>query len=244
MFNQTRALPQPIIKDYSRRPAVVEDSQIEEIPRDEDDFAKYHDDMVHRLMAPQTPKAGPKPVTEAAVIKRLALTPEDRGSMRTSLEGSPSDQQLATYQRPTIVVEMSQVEDSQPDKRNDPAMVGHSLDHQTLSTVASYDSLKATALYDEHVEIALDDVTARNTATNAQGTRPNTKVARKRSITTADLGEPDEPLGLRKVTRSSSRTSGTIVFPDSQSPGHVTAQTSRPAKLSTAQKKGKPLFMQ
>ena len=227
--------------DYPETPAVEEDSQIEEIPRDEEDFAeamsKHREDKAPQQIRPRTPKARSKLLSEEIMKRLLAPTPEGKSDVRDDSGRFLSERQLTTYQRPKNFPKMRQVEDSRSQNCKDPAFVSDDLGPQASSNMASYNSSDVPA---PRGGLSLDGITAQNTVTNAQGAKSNTKIARKRSVMTADLAGLDEPGGPRKVTRSSSRINGSIVVADSQSSRPVPTQTNRPARLSTTQKKGKP----
>lgn len=235
----TNKLPH-IRSDYFESLATEVDSQLEEIPGDEEDFAEimgtYYEDQTLRPTQPRTPTSGPKPVSEETMRSLLSSTPEGQRKMANDSAEPLSGRQLITYQGTKRVLEMRQVEDSQSENRSGPTSISDIMNCQDPSNKSSHDPSNAPTGI---VTFALDGITAQNTATNAQAAISNTKIARKRSVTTADLAESDESRGARKMTRSSSRINGSIEIADSQPPGLVSSQTSRPTKLSTTQKKGK-----
>ena len=228
--------------DFTLPPAVVEDSQIEEISCDETDAiplrGSHRGNEGLELTTAQT--RNPISAQVSTVIPRRGV-----GSMPglgvdvTDGKGSSLQHQQLNLPRPTITTGMYCVEDSQGDTEQFPTLTRQDFNQQDLSARASSDASNVTFPDGEHLDLELDETTAQNTASNAQGNRSNTKVARKRSIITAGLGGPDEIQGPRKLTRSSSRLNEPNVLPDSQSSGPAPSQTSRPTKMSTTKKKGK-----
>lgn len=228
--------------DFTLPPSVIKDSQIEEISCDETDSlplrGSHRGNKGLELTTAQTRNPISAQVSTVIPRQKVVSMPELGGDV-TNGEGIPLQHQQLASQRPVIHTGTRCVEDSQGETEQFPALTRQDPSQQNLSTKASSDALNVTFPDGEHLDLELDETTAQNTASNAQGNRSNTKVARKRSITTADLGGPDEPQGPRKLTRSSSRLNEPIVLPDSQSSGPVPSQTSRPTKLSTTKKKGK-----
>ena len=195
-----------------------DESQVEEIMRDLTDIMNNN----YVTWSPKLTQPRSK------MMKSKTVTSETMAGLFPSTPGESSNVERNEAKGSTKVSEMRQVEDSQSQERD------HDLSEQKLRTIGPYSSVAAPAA---NGRPTLDDLTARNTASNALRARLTTNVPRKRRPVTADLAGPDEQCGPRKATRSSTRINRRVIA-DSQSPTRLSSQTLRPPKLTATHNKG------
>ena len=215
-------------------PVEEDDSQVEEIPRDLTDIMKDNFNMWSpKKPQPRTKVPSSKTVSSQTMAGLFPSTPGEPSSVEKVSRTAASSQPTA-YEESARAPELRQVGDSQSQERNNYFFDNHDLTEQNLSEVGPY---SAPAISAVHGNLALDDLTARNTVSNSLGVRPNTNVARKRSAVAAGLTRSDEAREPIKATRSSTRANRWVIA-DSQSPKRVSSQSARPQRLTATHKKG------
>ena len=196
---------------HAEHPAEEDSSQVEEIPRNLTEIMNgTRRAWPHRPSQPWS-----KTVTSETVAGLFPRAPARTNERDLHQEKAVSETfQSLTYRKALKVMEMHEVEDSQPQQSHDRPAPSQAMSPPSHSVVSD-----------------LDDLTARNTATNSSRATPNTEVPRKRNADIADLAEPYRQHQFRKTTRSSTRAHSAVIA-DSQ------PQT-RPLKMTTTSRKAK-----